>query len=413
METGTSEQERVSSRSHMIDSVGTIDLRRATEASIGGITHISNVGLILYSSETAGMLARIKIDNTGTLLEAPADAKVVTGNTTFSRAYFADQVEPLRLIVMGQLLIQPDLQVEELDRGLDGLFLIGQAICPEHLMGILQAKMRQAMGEVVAYPASARLISGQLVLDESRLRGLADGSNLFITDSLLLPDVLPDDLLAQKIGTLAVRGHIRCHEENAPTLMARLSGQPPKVVVIPAGFVLLDRSVALDDTMLSGLPGPRIYCTGRVQIDPQITPALLETRLEALISESQVLCPAALREAIVPRCNPVTNRLVLYEGELWLIENEYRLLPSRFDYLRGQATLLVEGELTVDPAVEPQVLAERLAKVHNYGEIICTPAQMAAIQARLGTNEGGFVDSTADKQHDEQQGIDNVGYLAL
>jgi hypothetical protein len=187
----------------------------------------------------------------------------------------------------------------------------------------------------------------------------------------------------------------------------------PKVTVILAGFVLLDRPMVLDDTVLAGLPGPRIYCTGRVQIDPQITPALLETRLEALISEGQVLCPAALRDAIVSRCNPVTNRLVLYEGELWLIDNEYRLLPGRFDYLRGQATLLVEGELTVDPAVEPQLLAERLAKVHNYGEIICTPAQMAAIQARLGTNEGGFVDSTADKQHDEQQGIDNVGYLAL
>jgi hypothetical protein len=46
------------------------------------------------------------------------------------------------------------------------------------------------------------------------------------------------------------------------------------------------------------------------------------------------------------------------------------------------------------------VLAAQLAKVHNFGEIRCTPEQMAAIQARLGLNEGELVDSTQPKEEE-------------
>lgn len=54
-----------------------------------------------------------------------------------------------------------------------------------------------------------------------------------------------------------------------------------------------------------------------------------------------------------------------------------RTAPSRscrspahcFDYLERKAILMVFGELTVDSDIDPQMLADRLAKVHNLGVI--------------------------------------------
>ena len=112
------------------------------------------------------------------------------------------------------------------------------------------------------------------------------------------------------------------------------------------------------------------------------------------------------------KCDLMQTRSVFYEAELWLVEDESELVPSRFDYLEGRATLVVTGELAISPDVEPRVLAERLAKVHNLGEIYCTREQMGAIQVRLGLSKGELLESTLNFDT-EEGGIGNVGYLAL
>ena len=133
--------------------------------------------------------------------------------------------------------------------------------------------------------------------------------------------------------------------------------------------------------------------------------------MDALISEDTIICPVELRHVISQKCNMLEARTIFYEGELWMVDAETDLHPSRFDYLEGKATLVVYGELTIDAEIEPRVLAQRLAKVHNLGQIRCTPQQMGAIQARLGLTDGDLVDSALDETAGD--GIGNAGYLAL
>jgi hypothetical protein len=110
---------------------------------------------------------------------------------------------------------------------------------------------------------------------------------------------------------------------------------------------------------------------------------------------------------------------VFYEGELWLVDDERELKASRFDYLEGKATLVVTGEATLEGAIDPKVLADRLAKVHNLGLIRCTPEQMAAIEASLGMRDGDLKDSTVpeepepDEEADGVIHIKNANYLTL
>lgn len=395
----------------IIGNVGTLDLRRATEASIAEIRRIGNVGVVLYSPETAALVTRLSMGNVGSLIEASADARVLTGQVVFNREYFKTQATPLDLIVSGQLVVHPDVPAEEIESGLGALSILGQLICPEHLLGTLQSKIQHLSGQTVTYTPSSRLAMGRLTLDENYLRSLNDASELVVIGSLRLPQVVPNELLEQKIRRLQVIGGIRCHEENVRPLLARLAERPTWMTTIPAGFELVDRPLVLDNALLESLPASRLYCTDWVQVDPEVDPALLEDRLEALISEDVVICPAALRSVFARKCDLLKTRVVFYEGELWLVADELDLAASRFDYLKGKATLVALGELTIDPEIDPKVLAERLARVHNLGEIRCTPAQKGAIQARLGLSEGELQDSTPMETPGE--GIGSVGYLVL
>ena len=63
----------------VIGNVGSLDLRKATEASIAEISRIGNVGAVLYSPETAHLVARLNMGNVGASVEVPEDAKMLAG----------------------------------------------------------------------------------------------------------------------------------------------------------------------------------------------------------------------------------------------------------------------------------------------------------------------------------------------
>ncbi|MSS70195.1 MAG: hypothetical protein EXS64_01770 [Candidatus Latescibacteria bacterium] len=400
----------------VIGSVGTLDLRHATEASVAGICRIGNVGALLYSPDTAPLITRLKIGNLGATVEVPTDAKMLSGQTVFNHDYFKDQPSPLSLFIEGQLLIQPDVLAGDIEKGLRELIVSGQILCPEHLTGAIQSKLRSLSGQMLTYTRTSRMVLGALTLDETYLRSLKDNAELVVVGKLNAPKVLPDDLLEQKIQSLRVIGRVVCREENAQALLARLDDRSgsPKLTAIPAGFEPVEKSFVLDADLLKALPGRKLYCTGRVQIDPGVDPAALDSHLDALVVKDLLICPAALKDGVIRKCNLVETKAIFYEGELWLVDDETDLLASRFDYLKGQATLVVSGELKIAPDLDPKLLADRLAKIHNLGQIQCTPAQRGAVQSRLGLKEGRLTDSTRPKPEPvDEDRIGSVGYLKL
>lgn len=396
-----------------IGNVGTLDLRTATEETVAAIRRLGNVGMVLCSPETAHLLSRLNAGNIGSTLEVPADAKIFSGQVLLN---FKDTSQPLDLVAAGQIIIEPEVQVEEVEKGLGQLFFTGQLFCPEPLMGVVQSKIGGMTGQLVSYAPSTRLYVGKVVLDRHLLKGMADGEKLLVIGSLELPEILDDDLLARKIAKLQVTDRITCREENLSTLGARLDPRfgSPKIAYVPAGFELVEGAITLNDAVLRSLPGRKLYCTGRVLVDPQTDGEALDKALDAL-QTSLLICPTALKSVLAKKGNLLKTKAIFYEGELWLIEEKTELHPSRFEYLKGQATLVVRDALKIDPQIEPKLLAERLSKVHNLDAILCTPEQMGALQARLGLNEGEFKDSTKEEEEEtaEEEGMGNVGYLRL
>ncbi len=398
----------------VIGNVGVLDLRTATAEAVAEIGRIGNVGMVLHSPETASLAAQMNLGNLGATVEAPADARIILGQEIFKGDSFKHQTETTAMIIAGQVIFHPDIPVADLEQGLGHLYVSGQVLCSQALAGVIQSKIKHLAGQVQVYKYN-RLIEGDLTLGEHYLQSLESDSALSVMGTLRLPHVLPDDVLAQKLQKVEVMEEVICCEENSQTLSARLDGAG-SIKIIPTGFQVIPKSIVLDTNLLETLPNPKLFCPHLVQIDPDVSAETLDQALDQLIVEDQIICPAALRKTLGQKCNLLETKVTFYQGELWLVDGEMTLSAERFDYLADKATLVVWGVLQVDEAIEPSILAERIDKVHNTGVIQCNVSQQAALQSRLGQNEGQFVnEAEAEDEEDEDQEnrIGNVGHLKL
>lgn len=400
----------------VIGNIGNLDLRNATEESVAQIRRIGNVGMVAYSPETAHLLPLLNIGNMGSAISIPTDAKFSTGEVKFDSSYPRESKEPLNLAIVGQLIVESSVTAEDIENKIDKLFVVGQVVCPQNLRGAISGKIADMTGQIHTYGENARLHMGNLTLDEAYLQTLEDGAEVHVFGKVDAPQLLDEALLKTRLGKLQVFGKIHCREENLATLRAALSASAhqPTISFVPAGFTPIDRRLDLDNTTLSALPSRQLYCTGLVVVDPEVGVDALDAALDAFVATRLLIAPVALREVLVKKCNILETKAIFYSGELWHIEDEGELLPSRFDYLTDKATLVVREHLHIADDLEAKLLAERFDKIHNLAAISCTPAQMGAIQARLGLNEGELIDSTRVEEEEEgEEGMGNIGHLAL
>lgn len=397
-----------------IGNIAILDLRDATDSTVEGIERIGNVAMVIFSRETAHLVPRLNFGNVALTVELPREAQFSNGQTFIGRDHFKDVEQPMDLAANGQVFFEQDIPVEDIRNGLASLTVNGQLLYPENLAGVINSKVSFLNGQRMPYIRADYVTMSRLVLDENYLHSLKDGSSLVVIASLDLPQVLPNELLERKISRVQVIGGVRCHQENLSALTSLLAGRvgQARITSIPAGHHLVEGSVRLTEQALGALPAPRLYCAGTVEIADDVAPQTLDEKLVSLVAEDIVICPAHLRDVIYRKCDSLESRVVIYEGELWLVDDETELVPSRFDFLEGRATCIVSGELHISPDVEPGVLAEKFAAVHNFGEIFCTPEQRGAIEARIETNEGEILDSLEGDEVAEE-GMGNVAYLKL
>jgi hypothetical protein len=283
------------------------------------------------------------------------------------------------------------------------LMNVGVVLCAGDPGSVLTGRDMLNVGHVLQVPPNVPVIPGTLTLDEAYLRDLDDSAELAVLGRLRLPAVLPNDLLGAKLGKVYALGRVVCHQENLQVLRSRLADPSKRIKTIPAGFALIDDQLVLGSAALESLPAPKLYCTRRVEVAADVDAALLDGRLEALVGENLVLCPAGLKGILSKKCDWTKTQIVYYEGKLWIVDDVRDLSPYHLETMEGKATLVVLGELRVDADVTPQALSDRLGKVHNLGLISCTPAQMEAIRPLLGLRDGELADSTPVEEPEEPE----------
>jgi hypothetical protein len=405
-----------------IGNVNLLDMRNATEDSLAGIKRIGNVNLLIYARETANLVPRLNAGNINLSVEVPPETRLhqAMGQTTIGRDYFKNAAEPLCIVALGQVVVEQDVPLEDINRQLVKLVVLGQFICPETLAGAIESKAR-VMGQTVTYPSFVQTKLGDLTLDQSYLEALADGTDLAIVGDVRVPQVLPNDLLQQKLGKFFALSNtpILVHEENAQVLRAKLvpvlqPGVSQTMKIIPAGFALVEKPLDLDISLIEFLPGRKLFCTERVNIAAGVDSDMLDKYVDALKSEELILCPLALKGTLARKTNVFESRVVFYEDELMLIDGDRHLSAARLNHAPGKLTLVVTGELTIDPDVTPQVLGNKVLKVHNLGLITCNTEQAFVVESRLGLHDGEVVVlSTGEPEEDEGASEGRIGNINI
>ncbi len=400
-----------------IGNVNLLVLHNPTESSVAAFQNIGNVNVLVYNREKADLMQRLHIGNVNLVVEVEPQTRVeqVMGQMTLSRDQFKGTGAPLCLVVMGQVIVDRDVPAEDIDQRLQKLVVMGQLIYPEPLTGVIEPKAR-VMGQTAAYPPHAQVKTGDLTLDATYLGSLVDSTDLAVIGSVRIPRVLPNDLLQRKLGKLYVWGSILVHEENAQALNEKLVRKTEEMTVIPAGYMLVDRPLDLNGSLLEFLPERRLFCSERVTIGADVDAALLDQYVDAIQSEELILCPLALKGVLARKCDMFATRAVFYEGELMLVDDARHLYADRLNQVAGKLTLVVTGELVIDPGVSPQALNEKVLKVHNLGHITCSPDQITVIEAHLGLHEGKVVPLSHPEHADGQEtegGIGNLNILEL
>ena len=398
-----------------IGNVNILDLRKTTEEALAQIRSIGNVNVLIYSPETASLLSRLTVGNINVTAEVPAEVPVqmVAGSFHLTPGQEGERDRPAYLVIMGPLYVSGSDESEAI-RGLlsgyTGITVMGSVVCPESLSGIVRAKLDHLLGKLTTYPDDARLVVGSLDLTRGFLESIDEPKTLVVTRSLrALDDVA--ELVRSKIPALRVHRAVVCAECNEAVLRSILTESRPDFTVIPHGSRFLENDLVLDETILDGMEAARLFVTGDVIIGSEVTAAALERGVDELRSFGRIVCPAALKTSLLKAIDPIESQPVFYEGELWVIDGEAILHPSRFDYLEGRATLWVTGELRIEADLEPRLLADRFDKVHNLGRILCSPEQRAAIDSRLGIHDGEIV--CASDEASSTDTIGNVNMLAL
>jgi hypothetical protein len=398
-----------------IGNVNILDLRKTTEEALAGIKKIGNVNIMLYSPETASYISRFNMGNINASVEVPQNVenRTIMGHLRLAPDSLQDEDKAAFYTVMGHVLVETGSDggsIEKSLEGLVGLVVMGHVFCPESLCSLVQPKIRQQMGHFIPYPDDATLVDGSLELNAGYLAGLDQPTGLIVTGSLRAIEDVSDEL-KRKVEYLQIHGSILCSEKNADAIRSKLRGGNSQMTVVPSGYRFHEGDLALDAATLGSLDEARLFCTGTVLFGPDVEPSAVEQGIAGLRSLGLIVCPERLKDAVKSRLDMIEDRVIFYGGDLWLFDEDQTLHASRFEYSEGKATALITGDLSIEPDVEPSVLADRFLVVHNLGEIRCSPEQMGAIEARLGIHEGDLRDSTArEKEHYD---IGNANVLTL
>ncbi|MBU1050558.1 hypothetical protein KKG90_11120 [Candidatus Bipolaricaulota bacterium] len=400
----------------VIKNVNILDLRKTTKETFDTIGFIKNANLILVSPETADYMPGIHAKNINTVAEIPPNVEIQTcmSHVTIDANYLSGFPSPRFLLVMGKVIVEPDVTQELLNTKLAGLVAMGRVICPEALAGTIQSKAKLMMGGTITYPSGSVLVANSLTLDDDYLNTLDDGTHLVATGSLRIIDHVSTELIEKKIHVLHAYGNILCRQEHALAIKAKLA-KTKGMTVIPAGHRLIEGSLPLDTLTLQTLENEKMFCMGDVIIDANVDSQALDAAISKLGTLGAILCPVALKDVLKAKCDMLDNRVVLYEGTLWYVDDARQLLADQFDYIDGLMTLVIRDELTIGPDVSPETILKRIHKIHNLGDIVCQPEQQAAIEARLGIREGDISTpcEPETEKMDEGPYIGNANVLVL
>lgn len=395
-----------------IDNIGVLDIRSATEQTIGEIAKIGNVGTVISSPETSHLLSKISIGNLGSSVVLTKDYEMFTGKLELTSEYLGKLSKPLYLYVTGKLFIRENVLIEDIEKGIGGLIITGKILCPEKLTPVVQSKIVNQTGKFVSYPGDACFISGPCVLTDSFLRSLKPASNLFIDGKLKAIGNIDKRLIEEKIEKIEVAGKAIIDEQYSEIMNQKIKTSA-KIEVVPQGCVFLEDELTIDSISIKKFSNARLHTDSMITFKDDVRPEMLQSRIISIKTTGLIVCGEDLREPIVNICEGFSTTVLYHSGKHITVEDEYELDASELEFSEGKITIMVMGELAIGADVAPELLLSKIEFIDNFGEITADPRQIGAIKNKLRTNKGEIINNKKVENADDDVSLSNAGYLKL
>ncbi|MDI6618090.1 MAG: hypothetical protein QME45_05360 [Clostridiales bacterium] len=391
-----------------ISNIGVLDLTSTTEENINQIESIENVGALVYSSSTATLATKIPITNLGMSDEIPENCKIIQGQIELNKNYFENIKEPIAMYISGQIIIKPDVTADNIEKGIGFLDVNGQLICPEKLAGILQSKCKNINGKVLTYDSSYSVNIGKISINDSFLQSINDSSSLALIGKVNFIDDIDTALFEKKVSNIDIVGAVSIKEEYLNMFNKKMHIRDGcHVETIPLGYTYIGEDLHLNSISIKRFKNARLYISGMLEFDRDITGEMLKGRIDSIKAKDIIVCSRDLTEAVFDLCKDVTTIIADYSGKACVIDGEHRLTQSELKYAKEDITYIVQGSLTIDKDITPDLFLQKVEHIDNLGEIICSSEMYGLVQSKLRISSGEISDGT---QNDEDS---NIGYLKL
>ncbi len=395
-----------------INNIGVLDIRSATEQTIGEIGKIGNVGTVISSPETSHLLSKVSIGNMGSSVVLTKDYEMFTGKLELTPEYLGKLSKPLYLYVTGKIFIRENVLIEDIEKGIGGLIITGKIICPEKLTPIVQSKIVNQTGKFVSYSNNSSFISGPCVLTDAFLRSLKPSSNLFIDGKLKVVGNIDKQLIEEKLDKVEASGKIIIDEQYSEIMNRKIKGAA-KCEIMPQGCLYLEDELVIDSVSIKKFSNAKLYTDLMITFKDDVRPEMLQTRISSIKTTGVIVCGEELRESIVNICEGFSTTVLYHSGKHIMVEDEYELDSSELEFSEGKVTIMVMGELTIGTDVAPELLLEKVEFIDNFGEITADPRQIGAIKNKLRTNKGEIINNKKVENTDDDVLLSNAGYLKL
>jgi hypothetical protein len=390
--------------------VGVLDIRDAEEAVFADDFKIGNIGVVLYSKKTAPLLKHIHAGNIGSSIECDKDIQLVTGKSVLSSQSLGDLASPLRMIVMGKLVVLEDLNAEALNKGIEFLEVSGKLVCPSDLLPIIQTKMRNLSGKIETYPAGYRLIEKNIQFDRTQILALSPKSRLAVFGDVSFDKNIPVQAVKERLAGLFVRGSIHVPEKLLEVLQECLQSHAScQVNVIPDDYEFLPEDMEIGPTELALWQGAKIVFGGALRFSENVKVEDIE-HLGAFTAKEAVYCKDSLLATVAKKCDRFKTRFVPYRDRLFLNVGQGELSRTFLTQGEGFLSIVNQGVLTIDPTIGAEEIHQRVDSIRNSGVLMVSDAQMGAVQAKAKESEGPILSSSKEQG---EAGTGNIGVLKL
>jgi len=367
-----------------ITNIGILDTRDIKEELSSELTEITNIGIIIESSESQLLLKNCRKTNIGNTIKIPKDIPVISysGELKLDEDYLQGLTKAVVLIVDGTVMFNGDIDGNLIEEKIHTLVVNGEIICSKRLAGVIQLRT-SIQGELLIYNSGYTFFNGSIEITNSFLDSLEENSKLAFKELLILQDI-DMDLFRDKISKIQVLNKLIIKEEYQSNFAKYIQDYLSlNKSVLPKDSIYIPGDLYIDDSVINKYNNSILYVEGKAEVFLDKA-SNIRDHIKALYCE-KVACDYKYYEDV---------KSILVSGDIQgvkgkLVKNTgYLTLSKNFEKDSEKITIENMGKIVIEEDIDVENLKSKVAEIINYGLILAPESAISIVKSKLKENYG-------------------------